>query len=109
MRSWVSIGTAVLFASLLVYTVISNTDGVIVTLPMWQWRTKLWAAMIGSAIVGSVATSLIVTWPLLRLKLQQRRHTRRIAELEQEVHGLRTLPIATDANANAGARAQQKV
>src|SRR5262245_42276693 len=104
MRSWVSIGSAVLLAVLLVYTVISNTDLVIVTLPMWQWRTKLWAAMIGSAIVGSVATSLMVTWPLLRLKLQTRRQTKRIAELEQEVHGLRTLPIASDAPASTTAQ-----
>jgi hypothetical protein len=37
-----------------------------------------------------------VTWPLVRLKLHTRRHQRRIAELEQEVHGLRTLPITTD-------------
>ena len=107
MRSWISIGTAVLFAALLVYTVISNTDQVTVVIPMWQWRTKLWAAMIGSAIVGAVATSLMVSWPLLRLKLQQRRHTRRIAELEQEIHGLRTLPIAGDSSASARAQTQK--
>ena len=107
MRSWISLGTAVLFAALLVYTVISNTDQVTVVIPMWQWRTKLWAAMIGSAIVGAVATSLMVSWPLLRLKLQQRRHTRRIAELEQEIHGLRTLPIAGDSSASARAQTQK--
>jgi uncharacterized integral membrane protein len=101
MRSWLSIGTAVLFAFLLVYTVISNTKEVTVVLPWFQWDTKLWAAMIGSAAVGAGATFLVVTWPLLRLKLQQRRQTRRIAELEQEIHGLRTLPIATDASGRA--------
>jgi uncharacterized integral membrane protein len=107
MRSWVSIGTAVLFAALLVYTVISNTVEVTVVLPLWQWRTKLWAAMIGSAIVGAVAATLMVTWPLLRLKLQQRRHTRRIAELEQEIHGLRTLPIAGDSSASGRTQTQK--
>lgn len=102
-----SIVTALLFAALLVYTVISNTDQVTVVLPMWQARTKLWAAMIGSAIVGAGATFLIVLWPILRLKWQQRRHTRRIAELEQEIHGLRTLPIASDANASGRAQTQK--
>lgn len=99
MRSWVSIGSAVLLAALIGYTVVSNTDPVTVVLPMWKWQTKSWAAMIAAAIVGSVATSLIVSWPMVRLKLQARRQTKRIAELEQEVHGLRTLPIASDAPA----------
>jgi uncharacterized integral membrane protein len=107
MKSWISVGTAILFAALLVYTVISNTDEVTVVIPMVQWRTKLWAAMIGSAIVGGVVTSLMVFLPLSRLWLRQRRHTRRIAELEQELHGLRTAPIAGD---GASPRAQtQKV
>ena len=96
MRTWASIAFGVLLAGLLVYVVISNNDLVVVTLPLLKWPTKLWAAMVASAIVGSGATLLLTTWPLVRLKLQSRRHTRRIAQLEQEIHGLRTLPIASD-------------
>jgi uncharacterized integral membrane protein len=96
MRTWTSVGFGVLLAALLVYVVISNNDLVVVTLPLLKWPTKLWAAMVASALVGAAAAMVLVTWPLLRLKLQTRRHTRRIAELEQEVHGLRTLPIASE-------------
>jgi hypothetical protein len=39
---------------------------------------------------------LLLVWPLLRLKMQSRRQSKRMAELEQELHGLRTLPIASD-------------
>lgn len=101
MRTWGSIAFGVLLAGLLVYVVISNNDLVVVTLPLLKWPTKLWAAMVASAIVGSAATMLLTTWPLLRLKLQSRRHARRIAQLEQEIHGLRTLPIASDASAQS--------
>jgi uncharacterized integral membrane protein len=96
MRTWGSIVSGVLLAGLLVYVVISNNDLVVVTLPLLKWPTKLWAAMVASAAAGAGASFLLVTWPLLRLKLQTRRYTRRIAELEQEVHGLRTLPIASE-------------
>ncbi|HTO55769.1 MAG TPA: LapA family protein [Myxococcota bacterium] len=105
MRGWASVTVFLLFAALLVYVVISNNDIVIVTLPLVKWPTKLWSAMVASAIVGAGATLLLTSWPLLRMKLQSRKHTRRIAELEQEVHGLRTLPIASDASS----RTQQKV
>ncbi|HTO06256.1 MAG TPA: LapA family protein [Myxococcota bacterium] len=96
MRSWLSVTFGVLLAALLVYVVISNNDIVIVTLPLVKWPTKLWSAMVASAVVGAGATLLLTSWPLLRLKLQSRKHTRRIAQLEQEVHGLRTLPIASE-------------
>ena len=96
MRSWAAIGFGVLLAALLVFVVLSNDTEVTVVLPFLQWRTKLWGSMVASAIVGAASSFLLVTWPLLRLKLQTRRHTRRIAELEQEVHGLRTLPIASE-------------
>ena len=106
MRTWASVVFGVLLAGLLVYVVISNNDLVVVTLPLVKWPTKLWAAMVASAIAGAGAAILLTSWPLLRLKLQSRRHARRIAELEQELHGLRTLPIANDP---AAPRPVQKV
>jgi hypothetical protein len=48
---------------------------------------------------------LLLVWPITRAKMQTRRQAKRIAELEQEVHGLRTLPIARDA---AGAASEPK-
>jgi uncharacterized integral membrane protein len=96
MRNWATIAVGILLAALLIFVVISNSDEVTVVLPLIQWRTKLWAAMVGGAVVGAAASLVLVAWPLLRLKLHARRHQKRIAELEQEVHGLRTLPITTD-------------
>ena len=96
MRTWVTVAAGILLAALLIFVVLSNAEDVTVVLPMLQWETKLWSAMVASAIVGASASLVLVTWPLVRLKLHTRRHQRRIAELEQEVHGLRTLPITTD-------------
>src|SRR5262249_8307371 len=76
MRTWASLVVGVLLAALLVYVVISNNDIVIVTLPLVKWPTKLWGAMVASAIAGAGATLLLTSWPLVRLKLQSRRHTR---------------------------------
>ncbi len=102
MRTWGSIASAVILAGLLVYVVISNNDLVVVTLPLVKWPTKLWGAMVASAAVGAGAALLLTSWPLLRLKLESRKHAKRIAQLEQEVHGLRTLPIASDSAASSG-------
>ena len=97
MRTWGTIAVGVALAALLIFAVLSNDTEVTVVLPLLQWRTKLWGAMVASAVLGAGAAMLLTSWPLLRLKLQSRRHTRRIAQLEQEIHGLRTLPIASDA------------
>jgi uncharacterized integral membrane protein len=104
MRTWSTVVAGVLLAALLIFTVLSNDTEVTVIMPLLQWRTKLWGAMVASAVVGAAASMLLVTWPLLRLKLQTRKHTRRIAQLEQEVHGLRTLPIASDAASPSSAQ-----
>jgi uncharacterized integral membrane protein len=104
MRTWSTVVAGVLLAALLIFTVLSNDTEVTVIMPLLQWRTKLWGAMVASAVVGAAASMLLVTWPLLRLKLQTRKHTRRIAQLEQEVHGLRTLPIANDAASPSSAQ-----
>jgi len=106
MRGWGTLAFAVLLAALVVFAVLSNDQQVTVVLPLLQWQTKLWGAMVASAVVGAAAAVLLVIWPMLRLKLQSRRQTRRIAELEKEVHGLRTLPIASDV---ASSSSTQKV
>jgi uncharacterized integral membrane protein len=96
MKTWGTILIGIAFAALLIFAVLSNDTEVTVVMPLIQWRTKLWGAMVASAVVGAAASMLLVTWPLLRLKLQSRKHAKRIVELEREVHGLRTLPIASD-------------
>jgi uncharacterized integral membrane protein len=107
MRTWGTVIAGIAVAALFIFTVLSNDAEVTVVMPLLQWRTKLWGAMVASAVFGAAASMVLVTWPLLRLKLQSRKHTKRIAQLEQEVHGLRTLPIASDSAASSSSSAQK--
>jgi len=95
-RFWVGLIAALLLLLVILFLVKSNTQDVKVDLLVVQYDTQVWAAMVGAALVGAAATALFLAWPLARLKLHTRRHRKRIGELEQEVHGLRTLPIASD-------------
>ena len=56
----------------------------------------LWWALFVAFALGVAATVTASAWPLLRLRLSVRRQGRRISQLEQEVHGLRTLPLHED-------------
>ncbi len=58
--------------------------------------TPLWSVVLGAFGLGAILTGLSVAWPLLRLRLGARRQGRQINRLEQEVHGLRTLPLTDD-------------
>ena len=55
--------------------------------------------ILGALLLGAVAAALLCSFPIIRLRLREHRSTRRIAELEQELHGLRTLPLAEDTGA----------
>jgi hypothetical protein len=59
-------------------------------------NVPVWQALLGALLGGAGLAALVFTWPILRLKLGMRRAQRRIAQLEQELHGLRTLPLADD-------------
>lgn len=58
-----------------------------------------WGVMLGSLLFGAAATAVALAWPLLRLRLAVRRGQHRVARLEQELHGLRTLPLEEDKSA----------
>ena len=65
----------------------------------------LWLALLGAAVLGAVLTGIVCSWPLLQLRLHVRRQSRQITRLEQEIHGLRTLPLEEEAHeADASAR-----
>jgi uncharacterized integral membrane protein len=85
-----------LIAALVVALVVGNGDPVSVNLLLVQWPTKVWGALVAAAVFGAAAATIVLVWPVIRLKVQVRRQTKRIAELEQEIHGLRTLPIASE-------------
>ena len=61
----------------------------------------LWLALLGAAVLGAVVTGVACAWPMLRLRLNLRRQSRRITRLEQEIHGLRTLPLEEEEEASA--------
>ena len=106
MRGWGSLVFAALVAVLLVALVVGNGEPITVNFLLVQWPTKVWGALVAAAAFGAVAAAIVLIWPVIRLKVQARRQSKRIAELEQEIHGLRTLPIAGD---TAGASSAPKV
>jgi len=57
--------------------------------------------VLGAFLIGVGLTALVFTWPIIRVRLRLRRESRRVAQLEQEVHGLRTLPLSDDDEAKA--------
>ncbi len=72
----------------------SNAGEVSVSLLFAQAEAvPLWRALFVAFAFGVLATGAASIWPLLRLRLSVRRQRRRISLLEQEVHGLRTLPL----------------
>jgi uncharacterized integral membrane protein len=68
-------------------------------------EVPVWQALLISLLAGAGATALACAWPLTRYRLRLRRARQRMAELEQEVHGLRTLPLGED-EAEDAARAR---
>ena len=105
MRTWVSIGALILFALGVGYFVSANQQEVSVYVLGKEFKdTRLWVALLSSLLLGASLTLAACSWPLARLKISARRDRKRIGELEQEVHGLRTLPIASDAASSSSAQ-----
>ena len=59
------------------------------------------ALVLAAFLLGVSLTALGFTWPIVAVRLRLRRESRRVAQLEQEVHGLRTLPLSDDDEAKA--------
>ena len=59
-------------------------------------QQSLGVVVLGALLVGVGLTSLAFTWPMIRVRLRLRSESKRVAQLEQEVHGLRTLPLSDD-------------
>jgi uncharacterized integral membrane protein len=77
--------------------VLQNGDRVTMALPfITQGSMPGWLVVLIAAAFGGGVSALLLSWPLLRFRHQNRRDARRIHALEQELHGLRTLPLATN-------------
>ncbi len=55
-------------------------------------------------LAGATLAGLACSLPIVRYRLRLRRSRQRIAELEQELHGLRTLPLGDEAEGEPRAR-----
>ena len=74
-----------------------NTAPVDVNLGFSEFpNVAAWLVILGSLLLGAVAAGLALSIPIIRYRVRQRRARKRIAELEQELHGLRTLPLGSD-------------
>jgi len=97
MKGAVRAGVAVLLALYLAVLATRNTEPVNLDF----WFSELlgipsWLVVVGAALVGALTASALLAWPLARLGLRSRQERRRIEQLEQEIHGLRTLPLADE-------------
>jgi uncharacterized integral membrane protein len=64
----------------------------------------LWGVVLAAFALGAAVVAAVAGFSLLRLRFQLRGQRREIGRLEQEVHGLRTLPLEPE---DAGARARE--
>ena len=96
---------------LLVYAalvVASNSERVNLDLVVFPiLSAAVWHVLLLSALFGAALTALLLAWPLLRLRLRVRSQSRQVTRLEQEVHGLRTLPITEAEEAEPAATARE--
>ena len=70
-----------------------NAAPVDVDLGFKDWpAVQSWLVILGSLLLGALAAGLMV-----RYRLRLRKSRQRIGELEQELHGLRTLPLGDGA------------
>ena len=97
MRTVIRLGLLVLVVGYSVALVHRNDQAVPVDLIFHQLAdTGTGVLILVSLLLGSIAAVLVCSFPIIRLRLRERRSTRRIAELEQELHGLRTLPLSDE-------------
>ena len=97
MRGWVTLAIGAILAAAIAVGVAKNGQVVDVNLPFADpWPMELWRALLISVLLGGLLATLLLSLPLARAKLATRRQAKRIAQLEQEIHGLRTLPIANE-------------
>ena len=93
---FVRIGVAVVLAAYSVLFAVRNTESVPIELPfIAEGILQGWLVVVLAGAFGAFAASMVMSWPMMRLSGQHRRDTRRISQLEQELHGLRTLPLST--------------
>ena len=94
MKSLLLVGGVILIVVGSAFLAGRNSEQVGVDLLLFSLNgIPLWGVLIGAFLLGGLLAGLALSWPLLRLRLKLRMQARQITRLEQEVHGLRTLPL----------------
>ncbi len=97
MKGLAGLAVGVALAAYAVLLALANGDQVRVNLLFWSSEAlPLYAVVLGSFLLGAAAAAAVASVALVRLRLQLRGERRRASRLEQEVHGLRTLPLGPD-------------
>lgn len=87
----------------LAFLVNGNPELTKLNLLFGEMMVPVWLLVLAATLAGAAIASLSFAWPLLRGRMRLRKATQRVAVLEQEVHGLRTLPLAEQDEAEAAA------
>lgn len=100
--SFVKVGIGMVAIVIVALFAISNNEPVQLNLLFGTFGpVPLSVFVIFSVLFGGVVTALALGWTVASARMQGRRDARRIAELEQEVHGLRTLPMVEETKPDA--------
>jgi uncharacterized membrane protein YciS (DUF1049 family) len=94
MKTGLWIALALVLVVYAAFVVANNGDHV--TLNLLFVRLDLvpvWQILLITLLGGGAIATLLFTLPFVRLRLRVRSQSREIRRLEQEVHGLRTLPL----------------
>jgi uncharacterized integral membrane protein len=96
--SFVKFGLAIIAFVVVALFAISNNEPVQLNLLLGTFGpVPLSVFVIFATAFGAAVTAAALGWSVASARLQTRRDAKRIAELEQEVHGLRTLPMIEEA------------
>ena len=97
MRTIAALLAVVALVGYCVWLVSNNIDPVAIQLGFASYEElALWQPLLGAFGLGVGGVLVGFAWPVLRMRLRVRTQGRRIRELEQELHGLRTLPLDQD-------------
>ena len=100
--SFVKFGVGMVVVVIVALFAISNNERVELNLLFGTFGpVPLSVFVIFAVLFGAAVAAAALGWTVASARMQTRRDARRIAELEQEVHGLRTLPMVEEAKPDA--------